>query len=187
MALDDALIVNLFDSSPEDAMDALSEKYARLCRRIAGNILTDPRDVEECVNDSLLEIWKRLPADRPEQLTAYVCRIARHIALNRLEYNRAAKRAGELLPLDEYAEAFPDESLRPDTDERELGRIINRYLREQKPDRANLFIRHYYFCESVKTIAQSHRCSEAKVRSQLARMRAALREILKKEGYDYGK
>ena len=134
--MDDALIVNLFDSSPEDAMDALSEKYARLCRRIAGNILTDPRDVEECVNDSLLEIWKRFPADRPEQLTAYVCRIARHIALNRLEYNRAAKRAGELLPLDEYAEAFPDESLRPDTDGRELGRIINRYLREQKPDRA---------------------------------------------------
>ena len=182
--MDDALIVNLFDSSPEDAMDALSEKYARLCRRIAGNILTDPRDVEECVNDSLLEIWKRLPADRPEQLTAYVCRIARHIALNRLEYNRAAKRdGGEILPVDELTDTIPDGSLRADGSDRELGLAIGRYLRSQKPDRADIFVRRYFYGCSIREIAARYRFTESKVCSLLSRMRGQLKEYLKKEGY----
>lgn len=185
--MDDQAIAALFADRSEGALDALSDKYGRLCRMIAGNILSDPRDAEECVNDSLLEIWNRLQGDRPANLTAYVCRIVRHVALNRLEYNRAAKRTAELVPLEECEDVFPDESLRPDTNERELGEIISRYLKAQKPDRANLFIRHCFFCESVKAIAKSRCCTEAKVRSQLARMRAELKEILKKEGYDYGK
>ncbi len=182
--MDDQAIAALFAKHDEGALEALNAKYGRLCRKIAGNILADTRDAEECVNDSLLEIWKRLPDDSPVNLTAYVCRIVRHVALNRLEYNRAAKRAADAtVPIDELADWLPDESLRPDTDARELGEIISRFLKGQKPERASLFVRHYYFCESVRVIAQSHHCTEAKARSRLTRMRAELKEILKKEGY----
>lgn len=182
--MDDLAIAALFASRSENAVQELHAKYGKLCRHIAGNILDDPRDVEECVNDSLLAVWNRFPDDRPVQLAAYVSRITRNIAINRLEYNTAQKRSGGgELPLEEYAELIPDESLRPDADSRELGEAIGRFLRSQKPERANIFVRRYLFCDSIKTIAKNHRCTEAKVRNLLARMRAQLKDFLKKEGY----
>ncbi len=182
--MEDQEIAALFVDKSEGALEALTEKYGRLCRQIASNILTDPRDVEECVNDSLLAVWNGFPNDRPVQISAYVCRTVRNTALNRLEYNRAAKRAaGEPLPLEECEEIFPDESIRADGSDRELTELINRYLRTQKPERAKIFIRRYFFCDSIKTIAKNQHCTETKVRNLLARMRAGLKEILKKEGY----
>lgn len=182
--MDDRAIAALLESRSEDALTELNAKYGRLCRSIASNILDDRRDVEECVNDSLLTVWNRYPEDRPEQFSAYISRITRNISINRLEYNRAQKRsAGPELPIDEYAELIPDESLRPDASDRELGEAIGRFLRGQKPERANIFARRYLFCDSIKAIAKNHRCTEAKVRNMLARMRGQLKEFLKKEGY----
>ena len=182
--MDDREISAMLAERSEEALDALNEKYGRLCLQIAGNILADPRDVEECVNDSLLAVWNHFPSDRPEQLAAYVCKTVRNLSLNRLEFNRAAKReAGEPLALEECEEIFPDESIRADGGDRELTEIINRYLKAQSPERAAIFIRRYFFCDSIKTIAKNHRYSEAKVRNLLARMRAGLKGILMKEGY----
>lgn len=182
--MDDLEIASKLAMRSEEALDALYEKYGRLCTQIAGNILSDPRDVEECVNDSLLAVWNHFPSDRREQLAAYVCKTVRNLSLNRLEFNRAAKRAaGEPLALEECEETFPDESLRADGEDRELAEIINRYLKAQSPERAAIFIRRYFFCDPIRTIAKNYRFSEAKVRNLLARMRAGLKEILKKEGY----
>ena len=75
--MDDREIAALFETRAENAVQELHVKYGRLCRHIAGNILDDPRDVEECVNDSLLAVWNRFPEDRPVQLSAYVSRITR--------------------------------------------------------------------------------------------------------------
>ena len=182
--MDDREIVELFGERSEDAVRELDSKYGRLCRRIAGNILEDSRDAEECVNDCLMTVWNQIPPDQPEQLSAYVCKIVRNTALDRLDYNRAKKRsAAVILPIDECAEWLPDEEIRADRTERELGAAISRYLRSQKPERANIFIRRYTYCEPIKVIAGSHHCSEAKVRNLLARMRGQLKEQLKKEGY----
>ncbi len=182
--MDDRELAQLFYERSEEALGELEAKYGRLCRKIAGNILSDPRDVEECVNDSLLTVWNRLPEDRPEQLSAYVCKIVRNISLDRLDYNRAKKRsAGDVLPLDELTELLPDENLRADASERELGEAIGRYLRGQKPERANMFVLRYMSGDSIREIAKKHRCTEAKVRNLLARMRGQLKEHLKKEGY----
>lgn len=182
--MDDREIAELIDSRSEEALGELNAKYGRLCRKIAGNILDDPRDVEECVNDSLLAVWNRLPEDRPEQLSAYICKIVRNISLDRLDYNRAKKRSAvEILPIDELTELLPDENLRADASQRELGEAIGRYLRGQKPERANIFVLRYMSGYSIRDIAAKHRCTEAKVRNLLARMRGQLKEHLKREGY----
>lgn len=182
--MDDQSLSELFYARAEEALQELVNKYGRLLRKIAGSILDDPRDVEECLNDSLLTIWDRLPEDRPGQLSAYVCKIVRNIALDRLDYNRAKKRsAGDVLPIDELTELLPDENLRPDASGRELGEAIGRYLRRQKPERANMFVLRYFSGNSIRDIAIKHRCTEAKVRNLLARMRGQLKEHLKKEGY----
>lgn len=182
--MDDQAIAELFMRHSEDALKELEAKYGKLCRHIAGNILDDPRDVEECVNDGLLAVWNQLPEERPEQLSAYICRIVRNISLDRLDYNRAKKRsAGEILAIDELTELLPDENLRADASGRELGEAIGRYLRGQKPERANIFVLRYMSGDSIREIAKKHRCTEAKVRNLLARMRGQLKEHLKKEGY----
>lgn len=184
--MDDQKIVELFEQRSEEAVTELNTRYGKLCRQIAGNILDDPRDVEECVNDSLLSVWNQIPPDQPESLCAYVCRIVRNVSLDRLDYNRAKKRSvGTVLSIDECSEWLYDDSIRVDGTDRELGEAISRYLRGQKADRANIFIRRYSFFEPIKVIAKSHHCSEAKVRNLLARMRGQLKEYLKKEGYDF--
>ena len=88
--MDDRELAQMFYSRSDGAIKELEAKYGRLCRRIAGNILDDPRDVEECVNDSLLAVWNQFERDRPEQLTAYICKIVRNISLKRRDWTRAA-------------------------------------------------------------------------------------------------
>lgn len=182
--MDDRELLELFYARSDRALTAFTEKYGRLCRQIAAGILSDPRDVEECLNDSLLALWDRIPADRPERLAAYACKVVRNISMNRLDYNRAAKRdGGEILPVDELTDTIPDGSLRADGSDRELGLAIGRYLRSQKPDRADIFARRYYYGCSIREIAARYRFTESKVCSLLSRMRGQLKEYLKKEGY----
>ena len=182
--MDDREIMALYEAGDPAATQALIGKYGRLCRQIAGGILADPRDVEECVNDGLLTVWQRWEKDRPQSLVGYVCTVMRSVALDRLDYNRADKRnVGEILPIDELTEALPDESFREECSERELGQAIDRYLRGQKPDRADVFVQRYVSGRSIREIASRHRCSEAKICSLLLRMRMQLREFLRKEGY----
>ncbi len=182
--MDDRELAELFYARSDGALTAFTEKYGRLCRQIASGILADPRDVEECLNDSLLALWERVPKERPNQLAAYACRIVRNISMDRLDYNRAKKRdAGNVLPVDELVEAIPDENLRADGSDRELGQAIDRFLRSQKPQRADIFVRRYFCGSSVREIAAHYRYTESRVRSLLSRMRGQLKEYLKKEGY----
>ena len=76
--MEDQMIVDLFLKRSEQAIVELSRKYGALCRSLAGKILQDGRDVEECVNDAYLAAWKNIPPDRPSPLSAYICRITRN-------------------------------------------------------------------------------------------------------------
>ena len=50
---EDSKIIDLLYKREEQALIELSEKYGTACKRIAGNILKNHRDAEECVNDTL--------------------------------------------------------------------------------------------------------------------------------------
>ena len=55
-------------SEEEQALIELSEKYGTACKRIAGNILKNHRDAEECVNDTYLAVWNTIPPKNPNPL-----------------------------------------------------------------------------------------------------------------------
>ena len=57
---DSQIIAFLFQRS-EQAIRAMQEKYGGLCRSIVSNILPDFRDVEECVSDTYLRVWRSIP------------------------------------------------------------------------------------------------------------------------------
>ena len=164
----------LFDRDPA-ALEALQSEYGRYCAAIAGGILADKGDAEEVVADVWMQVWTSIPPNRPEHLRLYVGRIARNLALNRLEYHSAGKRAAP--PLAELEAATPDRSL----ERQVLKDALEEFLRQQKAEHRQMFLRRYWYGEDVAEIAARFGCSKTKVTGVLFRLRRKLRDHLEKE------
>lgn len=181
--MEDSRIIELFFDRSEQAVQTLSDKYGKLCRTIARGILADPRDVEECENDTWMQIWNAIPPEHPEHLGAYVGRIARNLAINRLRRDKSKKRGGELKCIHaELHECIPDthdvEAAADDT----VLQCIRRFLEHQSPRDRALFLRRYFYLESVQSLAAPFGMTASAVSTRLGRMRAKLKLELEKEG-----
>ena len=184
--MDDKSIMELFRKRDEKAIVELKQKYDRLCFCVAGNILSQHEDVEECVNSAYFEIWNNIPPAKPENLQVYLCRIVRNIAINKLRYNSAEKRNSQLtVSLDELSECIPDRQ-ENELSAKKLGEIISRFLRTQDEKHRKVFVRRYWYGESIAVIAEFYGMNEKTVATYLFRTRKKLKSFLQKEGYDYG-
>lgn len=185
--MDDNRIISLFGQRTEKALDAVKQKYGMLLQSIAVNILADPRDAQECVNDTYMAIWNRIPPEKPEPLSAYICRITRNLALKRRRDDRAQKRYSEYeLSLDELSGCLAGPSLEETLEARELGRAIDAFLDTITKDNRIIFLRRHWFGDSVKQIAASMGFSENAVSIRLNRTRNQLKDYLIQEGYYEG-
>lgn len=182
--MEDAQIIEMYFRRDENAIRETQRKYGGLCQRIAEHILSDREDAEECVNDLYFQLWNSMPPVHPLNLSAYICRITRNQALKKLEFRSAGKRTPEaILPLSELEEILPDERC-VDMEPEELGRLLSEFLRGEKTAVRNVFIRRYWFCDSVSEIAARYSFNESRVRSMLFRAKNRLRAYLKKEGFE---
>lgn len=183
--MQDREIVALFSRREETAIAEAQEKYAAYCLTIARNILGSPEDAEECVNEALHAAWNSIPPRQPENLKTYLGKLTREISLSRWRREHAGKRfPGEPpLPLDEIAEVATDDSFSPDTDEKELSAAISDFLRTLPATERNLFLRRYWYNDSVADICRRFGFGESKVKMTLKRTRDKLAKKLKKEGF----
>ncbi len=181
--MNDREIVELYFTRDEDAIAETQKKYGRLCHNIANRILCNEHDAEECVNDVYLGAWQAIPPNRPRSLCAYVARLARNIAIRRLKYRSAAKRAAEVtISLDELEDIIPSDPDLESLDDADLGRMISDFLLSQPDDVRNIFMRKYWYFDSVDEISEKFGYSESKVKSVLFRTRNKLREYLTEKG-----
>lgn len=181
----DEEITELFFERNEEGITAARKSYGRLLRSVAYGVLRSEQDAEECENEALLRAWNNIPPARPERLCAYLCRIARRLALDRYDYTRAAKRSGETLPIDELSEVIGSGTDAADRlSERELTRLLNEFLKKQDYNTRVIFMRRYWFGETSAEIAKRLHASESMVKSRISRTLKKLREYLRKEGYD---
>lgn len=179
----DSEIIELYFKKDEQAIIQTDRSYGWLCKKITWNILKNGEDTEECVNDTYIGIWNSIPPTRPDNLKAYICRIARNLALKRLEYMTREKRQPEaVMSIDELACEISDERFAPDKGNEEIGLAISEFLRLQNADVRNVFIRKYYFFDSIKEIAKHYSFTEGKVKSMLFQTRRKLKAYLIKEG-----
>lgn len=208
---DEALVARLFDRD-EQAIGDLQRKYEKLCMSVALGILADERDARECVGDAYLRVWNTIPPKRPESLKAYVCAITRHLALDRYDYNTAAKRSSNLTQAFEELEgdissgepagymgyASADGSAHrgsaaaggdgygggnaDDGFSVEFADVLNGFLKDLKKDARVFFVRRYWYGQSIKQIAEAYDVSEDKVKVSLYRTRKKLQTTLRKEG-----
>ena len=181
--MDDLQIIELFFSRDERAITETDQKYGKLCRSIVYNILSSHEDTEECVNDTYLGAWNSIPPVRPSRFPAFLCRIARNISLKRLEYRKAWKRGQEVyVSFSELENMAADDEIDSFVTAEELGRIISRFLRTEKAEVRNVFLRRYWFFDSIGVISDMYGFSESKVKNMLYQCRKRFREYLKKEG-----
>ena len=182
--MEDSKILDLFWQRSEHAVAELSAKYGRYCSGISLQILRDPQDAEECVNDTWLHTWNAIPPSRPSLLQAYVGRITRNLSLDRWKRQNAQKRGGsqvELL-LEELEDCIPAaDSVQQQVEQGELARSISSFLREQPLLPRQLFIRRYWYGESIAQLAQGNHMSPSAVKTSLFRMRQKLKLRLEEE------
>ncbi len=181
--MEDREIIALLWQRSDNAIQALAEKFGRRLQRLAQNILPSPWDAEECVSDTYLALWNSIPPQRPEPLAPYALRICKNIAVSRLRASLASKRSGYEIALDELSEAIGTQALEETISARELGRAIDAFLGTLSTENRVIFLRRYWYGDSVAQIAGQVSLSENTVSVRLSRSRAKLREHLKKEGY----
>ncbi len=184
MLLNDNSIIELFMLRDERAIEELANKYGSVCHRLAANIV-QREDAEECVSDAYLAVWNSVPPEQPKRLSAYLCRIVKNNALKRLEHNTAAKRNSDLTTsLDELSALLPSpSSTELSFSAQELSAAISSFLHTEKERSRKLFVRRYWFCDSVEDIAKLFGMKPQAVATELHRTRNRLKNYLTKEGY----
>ncbi len=182
-AMEDLAIIELYFNRDQRAISETSDKYGKLCRKIAKRITSDEHDAEECVNDTYYGVWNAIPPERPNSLAAFVAKIARNIAIGKLKYNMAAKRNSDAaVSLNELEEIIPDTSHFDEFEDREVGQWISDFLRGEDDVVRNIFIRKYWYFDSLAELSKEYGFSEGKIKSLLFRTRNKLREYLEKKG-----
>lgn len=180
--MEDTNIIELFFERDEKAILLSSAKYGAYISTIALNILGNSEDAGECLNDTLLKAWNSIPPQRPGNLKSYLGRIARNLAIDRHDMLSAEKRGGGQydIALDELGECIGsiDDSL----DAGDISKVINSFLEKQETSKRKIFVKRYFYMDSIKAIAKDMRLSESNVKTTLFRLRNDLKEELTKEG-----
>lgn len=184
--MEDHEIIRLLWERVEKAVSALSDKYGRLVFQLSRNIVGNDEDAAECTNDTWLGVWDSIPPQKPQVLRAYVCRVGRNLSLKRYRSNTAAKRNTAYdVSIDELAECLADSSVEEVWSARELGRAIDRFLDRLDKENRIIFMRRYWFSDSISTIAALMGMSENNISVRLSRIRSRLRDYLKMEGIEW--
>lgn len=181
--MDDGKIIELYLKRDEQSIKETQLKYGKLCYSISYNILKNHDDSNECVNDTYMGIWNAIPPERPNNFMAFICRIARNLSLKKLEFLMREKRSQHMLvAIDELENILSDERYEPGVTDEDVGELISKFLCKQKEDVRNVFIRKYYYFDSIGAIAERYAFTESKVKNMLYYTRNKLRDYLIKEG-----
>lgn len=181
----DEQILELFFARDEKAIAETEKKYGALCHYVATNFLCMREDREECVNDTLLELWNSIPPAHPDDLRAYIAEIVRCRAIDRSRAANAWKRGGQVqIVSDELLSVIDDGSdLSEDYESARAGRVINDLLGTLGKQERAVFIMRYWMSESIGNISARTGFSEGKIKMMLMRTRKKLAERLRKEGF----
>ena len=179
-------IIELYRARDEEAIRRTADTLGSYCYTVAYNILGNPEDAEECVNDTYLALWNAIPPACPASFKHFVTRILRNLALNRYKEQNRDKRGGGQVPLalEELSEVVSDtEDIPADYARKELLESVTRFLRGCSPRDRGLFLDRYVRLEPTAVLAKRYGVKEAQVLLILSRTRKKLKSQLEKEGY----
>ena len=184
--MDDSKIIEMYFQKNQKAITETDKKYGKMLHTIAYNILFDISESQECVNDTYLNVWNKIPPTNPKSFKAFIARIIRYISIDRLRKNTADKRNSEYTrSLDELSEVVSgNESLEENAIEKELIEAINKFLSSLSEKHCDMFVMRYFYADSIKDIAKFTGKTVSNVKTTLFRIRKDLLDYLKKEGFE---
>ena len=181
--MEDGKIIELLFARSEDGIKHMDDTYGRRLFVLAERIVRNDQDAEESVSDTYMKAWETIPPKKPMHLFAYLAKICRNFALKRLDWKAAAKRSAEVVSLTQEMETcIPDSSRDAELEERELGRILDAFLRTLSDENQMVFLRRYWYVDTIAEIAARYGISESTVQMRLNRTRKKLAAYLAKEG-----
>lgn len=176
-------LVELFLARSEEAVPALQDQYGAYCRAVAGQLLADRRDVDECLNDCWLAVWRAIPPTRPERFKGWLAAIVRNRALAIGRENSRRPPTVDEGAL-ELASCLPQGSdPLGETEYRALTQAVTEFLRAQPREVRAAFVRRYWYADTVEQTARRLGWSVSRTKSVLFRTRNRLRNQLQKEGF----
>ena len=182
--MEDIRILQLLWERSENAVAALAARFGKRLYRTALNILSVPEDAEEAVNDTYLALWDAIPPARPDPLGAFVYRVGKNTALKHLRCRTAQKRDSSYdLCLEELSGILPGPSIEETLDARALGQQIDLFLGTLDVHSRQLFVRRYWFGDSIRDLSRTMGVSENVLSVRLHRIRSKLKDHLCKEGF----
>ena len=181
--MNDTYILDLYWSRNEQAIEETDKVYGGTLLRFSQRILENRQDAEENVSDTYMRAWESIPPQRPVYFKAFLMKICRCLALDRLDWRKAAKRNAELVSLtEEMASCIPDKRIEDRMEGKALGRLLDVFLAELPKDSRLIFLRRYLYLDTVEEIALRYGFSQSKVKMQLSRTRSKLKTYLNREG-----
>ena len=184
--MEDHKIIEMYLQRDENAVIQTEQKYTKYCRTIAVHIQHNPEDADETLNDTWLAAWTSIPPHIPQCLKTFLGRLTRNISLNRVRSENTLKRGSAEMRVvfDEINEwLISSQDIEEEVSEQELANEIDLFLDSISDTERNVFVRRYWYMQSIVEIAEAHNFSESKVKSMLFRIRKKLFMRLKKENY----
>lgn len=185
--MDDAAIVDLYLKRDEQAIRETSLKYGAQLMSLAGRVTEDRQTAEECVNDAYLKAWQSIPPNEPrDYLFPYLAKLVRQLSFDAVRYRNRKKRSAQMTELSEELEQTVSglETPESETDAKILMQEVSKYLKSLPKKRRVMFVRRYYYMDSVSDIAKDWNVKESYVRLTLYRVRNGLKKYLKDAGYE---
>lgn len=181
--MNDTDIINLYFDRDEEAIKQTKNQYGKGLYGLSIKILRNNEDSEECVNDTFLKAWNTIPPQKPTYLFAYLAKICRHLCFGKLDYEKAAKRKAEIVELsDELLACIPSNMSDVAISDESLKHILEDFLKGLPEEKRLVFMRRYWFSDSISEIAKRYNLSQSSVKTTLFRTREKLKNYLMREG-----
>ena len=181
----DEKIIDMYWQRDPDAIQETDQKYGKLLRSAAYNILSDLMDCEECQNDAYLRVWNAIPTTRPTDFFAYIMQTMRRLAINRYKEKSRKKRVPSQLTLsieDLQNSLSSGISIEEEYDAKVLGELISEYVRNLNDRQQYIFVDRYYMAETVEKIAADLSISERTAYREIERIKQGLKKYLEGNG-----
>ena len=179
--MEDSGIVELYFERSETAIHETGKKYGAYLQQVAYNILRNLDDTEEVINDTYMATWNAIPPTKPDNFKHFLSRITRNLSFDRLDYLNAGKRHALFVEMDE---CIPDRrnDLEDIWEAREIGRMLNQFLKTLDHRSCAVFLARYYYSYSINELAEQYALSNRQVKYLLSKTRSKLRSFFEKEG-----
>ncbi len=180
--MEDYKIVDLYWARQESAIGESHRKYGKMLQSLSFSMLDSKEDAEECVNDTYLDAWNAMPTARPTYLGAFLSKITRRISIDRFRSAHRQKRGGMGEIMAELDECIPaDSDVEREYRAGELRRAINLFVMGLSEEKRAMFVRRYFYTQSVEEIASALGVGSSKVKVTLMRLRNALQKTLEEQ------